>query len=157
MPRSLEIHAFGVEEAEAAFERFAEAGGDLSQPFEQIGQYMLEQTHRHFSQERSAEGDPWQALTEEYVHRPESSGGRGGLEHPILYWSGRLEESIQYEASATDVAIGTDLKPYAAIHQFGGTAGRGAFIPARPYLGINQEDENKIADFMIDYLASLVE
>lgn len=42
-------------------------------------------------------------------------------------------------------------KIYAAIHQFGGKAGRGhkAEIPARPYLGINDQDEDNILDLIV--------
>jgi phage virion morphogenesis protein len=63
----------------------------------------------------------------------------------ILIQSGRLRNSISARRDGSKVAVGTNLV-YAAIHQFGGLAGRGrgVRIPARPYLGISKADEAEI-------------
>lgn len=59
----------------------------------------------------------------------------------ILTDSARLRNSISYNASAAGVTIGTSVI-YAAIHQFGGPAGRGhkVTIPPRPFLLFQDED-----------------
>ncbi len=43
---------------------------------------------------------------------------------------------------------------YAAIHQFGGRAGRGhaAKIPARPFLVVQDDDLEEIKEIILDYL-----
>jgi len=86
-----------------------------------------------------AEGrPPWQELAEGTI-------SQRGAAHPILQRSGALRraaialarwaidsESAVYIASSGPVA-------YAAIHQFGG-----GDIPARPFVGMQPEDEEKI-------------
>lgn len=78
-----------------------------------------------------------------------------------------LATSIHVESSAKGVEVGTN-KEYAAIHQFGGTIrakGDGLLrfkigdqwiskksikMPARPYLGINEEDIREITHIIED-------
>lgn len=67
----------------------------------------------------------------------------------ILRESGDLEGSIHFQADAAGVTIGASGSiPYAAIHQFGGQAGRGrkVTIPARPFLAMNQGDGMELAE-----------
>ncbi len=84
--------------------------------------------------------------------------------------TGRFLGSITYEASDTSVAVGTNAIQ-AAIHQFGGTikpktakklrfviGNREVFadevrIPARPYLGLDRDDETEIEAIAGDFLA----
>jgi phage virion morphogenesis protein len=68
--------------------------------------------------------------------------------------TGRLRSSVRsgYEMSATGTVVawgGTTPLAYAAIHQFGGRAGRNhaAEIPARPYVGLSPDRVQKIATF----------
>ena len=53
--------------------------------------------------------------------------------------------------------VGTN-EPYAAIHQFGGKAGRGrkVDIPARPFLVLTPQDEDDILEDMQAYFRSVV-
>lgn len=66
---------------------------------------------------------------------------------------GGLMGTIHYSLLSPGVAIGTN-KEYAAIHHFGGQAGRGlqVTIPARPYLMLQDSDAARIADVMSDWL-----
>lgn len=63
------------------------------------------------------------------------------MNRKILFKQGLLLGSINYQAAADSVRIGPH-RVYAAIHQFGGRAGRGkkVKIPARPYLVVQDED-----------------
>ena len=74
----------------------------------------------------------------------------------ILTGATRNLRSIIYRAASDSVTIGTTppSKDYAAIHQFGGKAGRGrkVTIPARPYLGINAEDREEAIRTMKDHM-----
>lgn len=69
--------------------------------------------------------------------------------------SGGLMGSISYRAY-NDRAVVSANKKYAAIHQFGGKAGRGlkANIPARPYLLIQDADWTEIQRALSEYLSS---
>lgn len=72
---------------------------------------------------------------ERYINGDEKNDFQG---RKILQKSGRLRSSIVPDVSDNEVVVGTNL-PYAAIHQFGGMAGRGrkVRIPARPFMPID--------------------
>lgn len=67
--------------------------------------------------------------------------------------AGGLMGSISYQASDDYVIVGTN-KVYAAIHQFGGMAGRGrkVKIPKREFLLVQDEDWDEIRDELADYI-----
>nr|WP_281171250.1 phage virion morphogenesis protein [Maridesulfovibrio bastinii] len=67
-----------------------------------------------------------------------------------------LMESIDYEATPQMVCVGSN-EVYARIHQLGGEAGRGhkVKLPARPYLGIDDEDRAEIKALMVEHLKSM--
>ena len=71
----------------------------------------------------------------------------------ILFGEGHLMGSINYQADQDGVVIGTNLV-YAAIHNFGGQAGRGrkVKIPPRPYLVIQDVDMAEINAVINDFL-----
>ena len=103
---------------------------------DQIGRYLVDSTLRRFERERAPDGSPWLKSA-----RALAEGGR------TLTDTGRLRGSIAH--TVTDggraVEVGSNVL-YAAIHQFGGRAGKGlrATIPARPYLGIDDRDRDAI-------------
>jgi len=70
-----------------------------------------------------------------------------------LFQKGNLLNSINWRASNDSVQVGTN-RVYAAIHQFGGKAGRGkkVTIPARPYLVVQDEDLDQALDVLDDFL-----
>lgn len=61
-------------------------------------------------------------------------------------------------AYTNDEAIVGTNEPYAAIHQFGGKAGRGrkTTIPARPFLKLTPEDELDIMEDIQAYFQRLI-
>lgn len=133
----------------------------LKVPFEALGKWLVTRQHEHFEKQESPTGDPWKALSPAYVDRPKKQGGRGGEATPILFIKGYLEQSVNYRADDTILAVGTNRKfpggdkSAGAIHQLGGTAGHGVKIPPRPFLGMNPEDEDRGADILMEYLAGL--
>ncbi|TAN59650.1 phage virion morphogenesis protein [bacterium] len=70
-----------------------------------------------------------------------------------LIKEGHLMNSITSTPSQNGVEVGTN-KAYAAIHNFGGTAGRGkkVSIPARPFLVVQEEDMTQIKNVLKRYL-----
>jgi len=71
----------------------------------------------------------------------------------ILQQTGKLAASISSYADNDQAVVGTNVV-YAAIHQFGGKAGRGkkVNIPARPYLQLTDEDMEEILKAVKEYL-----
>lgn len=68
-----------------------------------------------------------------------------------------LMGSITSDYTNDTAVVGTN-EPYAAIHQFGGKAGRGrkATIPARPFLKLTPEDESDIMEDIQAYFQRLI-
>ena len=68
-----------------------------------------------------------------------------------------LMGSITSAYTNDEAIVGTN-EPYAAIHQFGGKAGRGrkTTIPARPFLKLTPEDESDIMEDIQAYFQRLI-
>ncbi len=147
---------------------------DLTPVMRNTGELIKTSVKRNFevggrySEEGSWRGgtQPWQPLSiatlfagkaGRYVAK--SGKYRKGVEERfknrhILIKRGRLMKSVNYQASKSGVRVGSNVV-YAAIHQFGGQAGRGrkVSIPARPYLVIQDTDMQRIKDNLNKYLA----
>lgn len=91
-----------------------------------------------YGKDRAYGGSKWKS-------RKDSNGW------PILRKTGRLMGQAQAAVRDAFVLFGETVfedatermtLPYAEIHQYGGTTGHGAFIPARPYL--NDPDEREL-------------
>lgn len=119
---------------------------NMRSAFEEIGSSLLTRTQERFEDEAGPDGSPW----------PEHSFvtlRRRGPGAPKLRDQGHLYASLSYSASQSSAAVGTNRR-YARIHQSGGRAGRGgsAEIPARPYLGINDDDHREMGRILHDHL-----
>ena len=70
----------------------------------------------------------------------------------ILQDTGLLKNSARAEVTGNTLRVGPSgpAAIYAAIHQFGGKAGRGrkVTIPARPFLVVQPEDETELLDLI---------
>lgn len=136
---------------QAALQRLEYAGVDLSPAMRKIAGALEKITEDNLE----AEGRPrWKPLAESTKHgrlggkkaykkngeltaaaqRRQDAGFR------ILQHSGQLASSVTTDYDSNQAVVGSN-KVYAAIHQFGGEAGRGrkVEIPARPYLPITTD------------------
>lgn len=147
------------DKAEDLFRRLETAN---TQPLmEDIGDYVLSETLLNFDAEQTPEGEAWPQSI-----RAKEEGGK------TLQDRGHLRDSYTYAASATEVAIGSNMI-YAAIHHNGGTirakSGNLKFkigdrwvqkkqvdIPARPALGLNEHMHADIGDQVLDFYRELV-
>ncbi|WP_170431931.1 phage virion morphogenesis protein [Ruegeria arenilitoris] len=120
-------------------EEFASAGGVINQ---------------RFKYERGPDGTPWAPLSESQRRRRQKRYGNAPM--TILRMRGYLAGSINYQVGGSSLTIGAgkEVEDYAAIHQFGGKAGRGlkAVIPARPYLGFSDGDLDSIEEHLMQQL-----
>jgi phage virion morphogenesis protein len=117
---------------------------------------LLSLTEEAFEQE----GPKWQELAEATIERRKARGHWPGKMLQIS--AGGLAASIQPFSSNKEAGL-SSAKPYAAIHQFGGKAGRGhkSVIPARPYmpirldgsdLALTQDASDSILSLMRDFV-----
>ncbi len=108
----------------------------------EIGEYQLTETLLNFDAEQTPEGDDWVQS-----QRAAESGGK------TLQDQGHLRDSYNYQVEGDRVEIGSNMV-YAAIHHFGGEAGRNHSIelPARVAMGITATDEQEIRNIGTSYL-----
>ena len=129
----------------AGLERLRQAlsGGDMSPVFDEIGSSIATSILDRFERQRGPDGEPWTPSL-----RAEQENGQ------TLTDSAHLRQSITWNATGDGVEIGTN-KVYAAIHQFGGQAGRrhSVTLPPRPFLGLSDDDRDEIAAIIEDHIA----
>jgi len=121
------------------------AAHDFKGDHEVIGEALLADSMDAFRSATSPEGEMWPWLSEATL-----AGIKKGRRRQILQRSGRLRKSITRRATVEMAEVGTNVV-YAAIHQFGGEAGRKSHrvnIPAREYLGIGDNAQAAIDDVM---------
>ena len=148
-------------EAQAALDRLAAAGHDLTRPMREIGEALLSSARERFRGEVAPDGTPWAPLTAATRRRKPRNQDR------ILTRDGYLRGGLTYRAGRDSVEVGSP-SIYAGTHQFG--APRGAYgttrrggpipwgdIPARPFLAdaagaLAPDDEAAIRDILRDHL-----
>lgn len=121
---------------------------DLAPALGNIGEH-LQLTHRdHFDEQRSPDGTPWQPLSEGYANRKQKNKGQ------ILRLNDILRDTLAYNIGKDSLEFGSN-QVYAAIHQFGGSENmipRLAAIPARPFLGLSNDDEQEVIAILKEFL-----
>lgn len=143
-------------------QRLYAATGDLRPALKNIGEYEAPATKDRIAKGVTPEGLPFAPLDPLYAATKKGPGILRGE-------SGDLASIVYQLAGDDSVEIGNDT-PHGAIHQFGGVirpknaaalvfslGGRTVFasqvtIPARPYLGVSEEDEREILAIVADYL-----
>ncbi|MDG4811660.1 phage virion morphogenesis protein [Hydrogenovibrio sp. 3SP14C1] len=119
------------------------------QLLEIVGATSESQTRRRISEDKtSPDGEPWADWSKDYAKTRHSG-------HSLLENEGDLLDSIQYQVSGGEVAIGSNLD-YAAIRQFGGAEVGRPNDPAREYLGISDADHDELIDVINDWATGLM-
>lgn len=139
----------------------------------QIGEYLVRSTQDRFDDQVSPEGSRWQSID------PVTMAFKRIKK--ILTESSRLRDSVVYQATDDNIEWGTNVI-YGGIHQDGGKTKAhdirakkggglmfpgldhplkvvhhpGSIIPARPFIGISDEDAGEILDRIHDYYAEAV-
>lgn len=136
----INITLSGVETLKKRLEGIRARSANLSPVMDKIGRWMVDSVHKNFdSQGRPT---PW---------KPQKTPSKTGR---ILYLSGSLYNAIRYTSGSQSARVyisGGKASKYAKIHQHGGSTGR-SYIPARPYLMIQEEDEVFINRVLADYV-----
>ena len=132
--------------AHASIGRLLDTLANPRPALDEIGARLVASTLERFRSESAPDGTPWQRSLRALVQ-----GGQ------TLQDTGRLRDSIQHVVRGDGVDIGSNLV-YAAIHQFGGKAGKGRAVTlaARPYLGIDDRDAAAIERIVTRHIAEAV-
>lgn len=122
--------------------------GDMSPVMKVIAGIMHDAVEENFKEE----GRPrWTPLASATIGQREKKGHWPGK---ILQVSGQLAASVTEKHTSRSAQVGTN-KVYAAIHQFGGKAGRGhkVTIPARPFLKLDKGALEEIKRVIGEWMA----
>jgi phage virion morphogenesis protein len=125
----------------AGLQRLLDKTGNIRPAQSEIGELVADSTKRRFGTTTSPEGISWAANSDITIERK-------GHARPLTGTSGVLMDSIHSVLDgdfAVEIGSGQDQ---AAMMQFGGTKEEFPHlwgdIPARPYLGISEEDKAAI-------------
>lgn len=160
-----------------AFARLVASAKDPRPVLEQIGELLVDSTRQRFGTSTAPDGTPWAPNSEttlmRYLGKYKSSFGkrdgrltgkgaeRAASKKPLIGETGSLSTQIFYVVENGTLAVGSTMI-YGAVQQFG--AKKRAFsaktpwgdIPARPFLGISDQDSNMILDQISDYLNNAI-
>ena len=138
-----------------------DAINDPSPLLAELGEYGLRSTRARFKTQTAPDGTAWAALQPWYQKEKRRTKNR------ILTLNGYLRGQMTWQlVGDRTVEIGSNL-PYAAVHQFGATikpraakvlmfrghVAKSVTIPARPYLGLSDEDRREIAERTLEWLS----
>jgi len=175
---------------QAALRALQQRVGNLQPAMKEIGLALTESTRLRFKESKDPQGNPWKPLSKitlqnramRLMQRLHDKGKlrtkKGKVRLPVmrqiynigkngmpLLDTGRLRNSITYNADKNSVSVGTNVV-YAAIHQFGGETylnmramakdgdqwhkgeAHTHRIPARPFLGLSASDRDEVIDIL---------
>lgn len=117
--------------------------GNTQALMKSVGDALVSGTLKRFQDEEEPTGKKW----------PKSKRA-AKKDGQTLTDTALLRRSIDYATTSDKVMVGSNL-PYARIHQKGGKTGKGHKVdmPARPYLGVSEEDMDEVRETMADFLA----
>lgn len=151
---NIDIGDAGVQ---TAFNRLLAASRDFTPAMREIGERLISSTKDRFISETDPTGNAWAELSDTTIERK-------GHDKKLRGASGELSLNIIYQAARDHVLVGSPLE-YASTQQFG--AGRGEFgttkggspipwgdIPARPFLGVSEDDRDAIATAIRRHIAT---
>lgn len=123
-------------------------GEDLYELEKSIGLEMAEVARDHLEEHKTFEGKPMKPWSEKYEERVHKSGERRDI---LLGPERRLHRSMSFQVRNDGIYYGSNMV-YAAVHQWGWKEKN---IPARPYLGMGEEEKQGIEDILEDFTVRL--
>lgn len=152
----------GAEQVQKQLLRLQQRAGSMPIVMASIGEHMLNSTADNFENSTAPDGTPWEqnsgATLANYLGKTtgKKRDRKAGNKLPLIA-SHALSQDIHYYTTATSVTVGTNKK-YAAMMHFGGRKSDYPHlwgdIPARPFLGITQTDEQVVLEMVKGYLAN---
>ena len=118
--------------------------GDLRPVFRDIGEALLNSTRERFNTQTAPDGSPWAQLSPGYKQRKKKHSDL------ILTLNGYLRGTLDYSATKDELRVGTPMI-HGAAHQFGRPE---INLPARPFLGVSDDDTAMMLDTLSEWLLS---
>ena len=132
------LTTLGLEDAIRRLSRLE--GFAMAELADDAGAILESSTRDRFDTKLAPDGTPWEPWSEAYDET------RNHGVHSLLVEEGGLRDSIASYSSGAEVEVGSNLI-YAAHHHFGGDE-IGSGIPARPFLGISDQDESDLRELV---------
>lgn len=138
------ISISGLDRLQERLDKIAGIGFD--DVLETVGEVVESQVRRRITSEQEApDGTPWEAWSKAYARTRHGN-------HSLLISGGALVDSLGFVVTRNMVEVGSNMI-YAGVHQFGNEA-KG--IPARPYLGLSDDDEREITAVIDGWIEELL-
>lgn len=135
-----------------ALERLAKASADPRPALRAIGESLVLSTKKRFETSTAPDGTRWAP------NKPSTLKRKKGNK-PLIGKTHLLAQQISYAVDGNGLRVGSPME-YAAMQQFGGQKSKFPHlwgdIPARPFLGISDADEQMIVSTVNDYLRGVV-
>jgi phage virion morphogenesis protein len=140
----------------AALMRASAQMDDMTPLFWDIGEILVDSTIVRFGSGTAPDGSKWAPKSQTTLNKYGARKSNRVDARPLFGPSGMLSTQIFYSAEADQVQIVSN-RPYAAMMQFGGTKAQFPHlwgnIPARPFLGVSEDDRVNIAGQIADYMS----
>lgn len=128
---------------------------DMTPVFQDIGEALAVSTENRFVAGEAPDGSAWAPKSKATLAKY-ARGKDPVSDKPLHGPSLQLSRTIYYEAGASEVLIGSPMI-YAGMMQLGGAKANFPHlwgdIPARPYLGVSDEDRGHILDIIAEHMA----
>lgn len=135
-----------------ALERLASASANPRPALLAIGESLVLSTKKRFETSTAPDGTRWTPNSPSTLARKKGN-------KPLIGKTGNLAQQISYAIDGNGLRIGSPME-YAAMQQFGGHKSKFPHlwgdIPARPFLGISDADEQMIVSTVTDYLRGVI-
>jgi len=129
-----------------ALKRLERAGADMEPAFMDIGESLLNSHRDRWDQQVSPDGEAWEPLSEKYRARKKKNKDK------ILVLEGFTRDTLSYNSFNDGLELGTNRTekgfPFPIAHQLGSEKNN---LPARPFLGLSEADEQMIMDTLEDH------
>lgn len=149
------------DEISAVLDRLSRSLSDLTPVMQEIGELLVPSTKERFKAGEAPDGSKWAAKSETTIETYRRRGDRIDF-RPLFGPSGRLSSEIAFAPTSHSVEISSNMI-YAAVMHFG--AAKGAFgtnakggsipwgnIPARPFLGVSEQDRTNLIETVEEWL-----
>jgi phage virion morphogenesis protein len=159
------------QEMRQAFTRLVASAKNPRPVLQQIGELLVDSTRQRFGTSTAPDGTPWAKNSETTLMRylgkykgafskrdgklTKTGAGRAAGKKPLIGETSDLSRQIHYGIEGGTLAVGSTMI-YGAMQQFGGKKAEfpnlWGDIPARPFLGISEQDSRNILAEISDYL-----
>lgn len=118
---------------------------DRHQLLDMLASSVTESSKERFETKTDPQGQPWAAWSSAYAATVKNPN------HSLLFKSGALKASIANEIFGHDVAVIGTKQHYAKQHQYGA-----GMLPARPFIGLSEEDKKKLKELSANWVKERV-